>query len=146
MTLETVVELCLDENIPYVSMWALSRENILERSEFEIHAIFSLIRHKMPRLVAKFKENDIRFDTVGDLSLLPEDIQKAVQNAKDETQWGTKMTFILALAYSGQDEIIRGIKDWVASRGYMEPLDEKKFLTFLDTGRFPPPDLIVRTG
>ncbi len=56
------------------------------------------------------------------------------------------MTFILALAYSGQDEIIRGIKDWVASRGYLEPLDEKKFLTFLETGIFPPPDLIVRTG
>ena len=25
-------------------------------------------------------------------------------------------------------------------------LDETTFLPFLDTGRFPPPDLIVRTG
>ena len=25
-------------------------------------------------------------------------------------------------------------------------LNEKLFLTYLDTGRFPPPDLIVRTG
>lgn len=25
-------------------------------------------------------------------------------------------------------------------------LDEKTFLTYLDTGKYPPPDLIVRTG
>ncbi len=66
-------------------MWALSRENILERSEFEIGVIFSLIRHKMPRLVAKFQENNIRFDTVGDLTLLPDDIQESVKKAKEDT-------------------------------------------------------------
>ena len=30
--------------------------------------------------------------------------------------------------------------------GDISKLDEKTFLSFLDTGRFPPPDLIIRTG
>jgi len=25
-------------------------------------------------------------------------------------------------------------------------LDEKSFLTYLDTGKYPPPDLVIRTG
>ncbi|MFZ2255582.1 MAG: undecaprenyl diphosphate synthase family protein [Patescibacteria group bacterium] len=29
--IEKVLELCLKKSIPYVSMWALSKENILER-------------------------------------------------------------------------------------------------------------------
>jgi undecaprenyl pyrophosphate synthase len=29
--IDRVLELCLEEGIPYVSMWALSKENILER-------------------------------------------------------------------------------------------------------------------
>lgn len=56
------------------------------------------------------------------------------------------MVFVLAMGYGGQDEIIRGIKNFVKQGGDMETLDETTFLPFLDTGRFPPPDLIIRTG
>lgn len=145
-TLERVISLCLDKEIPYVSMWALSRENITERAELEIRAIYSIIRSNMPQLIDMFLEKGIRFETVWDMTILPPDIQNIIQDAKAKTLLWTRMTFILAIAYSGQDEIIRWIKEWVASRGYMEQLDEQKFLTFLDSGKFPPPDLIVRTG
>lgn len=56
------------------------------------------------------------------------------------------MTFILAIGYGGQDEIIRGVKKFVQEGGDIDLLDEKTFLPFLDTGKFPAPDLIVRTG
>lgn len=56
------------------------------------------------------------------------------------------MTCILAVAYSGQDEIIRAIKRFHAEGGDILSLDENKFKEYLDTGKYPPPDLIVRTG
>ncbi len=56
------------------------------------------------------------------------------------------MTFILAIGYGGQDEIIRGIKKFVQEGWDVSTLDENTFLPFLETGRFPAPDLIVRTG
>ncbi len=56
------------------------------------------------------------------------------------------MTCILAIGYGGQDEIIRGIQKFIEQNGDIRLLDETTFLSFLDTGRFPPPDLIVRTG
>ena len=56
------------------------------------------------------------------------------------------MTCILAIAYSGQDEIIRAIKRFHAEGGDILSLDESKFREYLDTGKYPSPDLIVRTG
>jgi len=38
------------------------------------------------------------------------------------------------------------MKNFIKNGGDINSLDETTFLPFLDTGRFPPPDLIVRTG
>lgn len=56
------------------------------------------------------------------------------------------MTFILAVAYSGQDEIIRAVKRAIAEGVDPQTLTEREFLMYLDSGKYPPPDLIVRTG
>jgi undecaprenyl diphosphate synthase len=55
-------------------------------------------------------KNNIKFQTIGDIKKLPENTQKILQEMKDKTQNNTGMFLILALVYSGQDEIIRGIK------------------------------------
>jgi undecaprenyl diphosphate synthase len=56
------------------------------------------------------------------------------------------MTFVLAFAYSGQDEIVRAVKRCMQE--WIDPswLTEETFLKYLDTGAYPPPDIIVRTG
>lgn len=91
-------------------MWALSKENILERSEVEIAGIFQLFRDRIPKLVIKLIKNSIRLDIIGDLWLVPPDIRTLLLDAIEQTKDGEKMTCIFAIAYSGQDEIIRGIK------------------------------------
>jgi len=52
-TLERVLELVLQRGIPFVSMWALSKENILERATDELNYLYQLIREKIPKLVKK---------------------------------------------------------------------------------------------
>lgn len=144
--IEKILALCLDAWIEYVSMWALSKENILERSEMEIAGIFQLFRDRIPKLVEKLIKNSIRLDIVWDLWLVPSDIRSFLLDAIDQTKDGEKMTCIFAIAYSGQDEIVRGIRRAIAEWVDPKNLDEKTFLTYLDTGKYPPPDLIVRTG
>ena len=95
-------------------MWALSKENILERSEMEIAGIFQLFRDRIPKLVEKLIKNSICLDIIGDLWLVPPDIRSLLLDAIDQTKDGAKMTCIFAIAYSGQDEIIRGIKRAIA--------------------------------
>ena len=62
--IENILSLCLDAQIEYVSMWALSKENILERSNIEIAGIFQLFRDKIPKLIEKLIQNSIRLDIV----------------------------------------------------------------------------------
>lgn len=53
--------------------------------------------------------------------------------AQEKTAQNTKMTIILALAYSGQDEIIRGIRRYISEGNDISKLDEKKFLEYIDS-------------
>ena len=102
--IENILTLCLDAQMEYVSMWALSKENILERSEVEIAGIFQLFRDKIPKLVTKLIKNSIRLDIIGGIR--------------------------------------RAMAEWIDPIS----LNEKTFLTYLDSGKYPSPDLIVRTG
>ncbi len=145
-SIDRVIEMCLNAGVSHVSLWALSKENVSERSEDELSAIYGLVRRKMPKLVELCKKESIRFQTVGDLWLLPADVRTLLLDAIDATSTGTKMTFILALWYSGQDEIVRATKRCLNEGIDPSTLDEKTFLQYLDSGAFPPPDLIVRTG
>ena len=144
--IEPILKLCLDTQIEYVTFWALSKENILERSEEEVGAIFDLLRKKVPTLIKKLIEKSIRFELIGDMWLLPPDVRTILLDAIDQTKDGTQMTCVFAIGYSGQDEIIRGIKRALSEGIDPKTLDEKSFLTYLDSSRYPPPDLIVRTG
>ena len=144
--IERVLELCLNASIPYVSMWALSKENIIERDKWEISAIYDLIEKKVPRLVEKLIKNSIRFEIVWDLWLLPPYIRSILLDAIEQTETWSQMTFVLAIGYSGQDEIVRWVKRCIAEWIDPKTLTEKEFLTYLDTGKYPPPSLIVRTG
>lgn len=63
----------------------------------------------LPRLV----EKGICFEWVGNPDILPARIVELLANAVEQAKNGEKMTFILAIGYGGQDEIIRGIKDFV---------------------------------
>ena len=108
--IEKILEIALTKNISYLSMWALSKENITERDAGEIEGIYDLIRTKVPKLIKKMQKESIKFATVGDLWLLPADVRTVLLDAIDATNEGTAMTFILAFAYSGQDEIVRATK------------------------------------
>lgn len=144
--IEKVLDMCLAAGIPIVSMWGLSKENITERSRLEIETLFGIIRTEITSLAGRMKKKGIRFQTVGDLTLLPDDVRTALLDAIDVTKDGTTMTAILAVAYSGQDEIVRGVRRCIQEWVNPETLTEKDFLQYLDTGAYPPPDVIVRTG
>lgn len=88
-------------------MWALSKENILERDPREIAAIYALIESKVPKLIPKLQKAGIRMEIIGDLWLVPPSVRTVLLEGIEATKDGDQMAFILAIAYSGQDEIIR---------------------------------------
>ena len=130
----------------YCSFWVLAKKNIENGSKEELDYLYKLFEESIEQFLPKLLKKDIRFEWVGNPDILPPHVMELLENAREKTKTGTKMTLILAIGYGGQDEIIRGVKNFVKQGGDIETLDETIFLPFLDTGRFPPPDLIVRTG
>lgn len=153
--IENVLELCLDRNIEFISMWALAKKNIEERSEEELNHLYSLIEQKIPSLLPKLIKKWIRFETIWDLGMIPNKTKEILEDSKRKTQWLTNMTFILAIWYWWQKEIVDWIKNYIRSNidrlssseldETLNKLNESEFLNYLDSWRFPAPDLIVRT-
>jgi len=152
---ENVLRMCLKNWVEHVSMWVIAKKNLEERSTLELNHLYKLIRTKLPEMLPKFNKNWVRFETIWDPSLLPEDIQKILSDTENDTVQNNKMVFIFAIWYGWQDEIVRWVKNYIKHNleeimswkleELMKKLDENEFAKYLDTGKYPPPDLIVRT-
>ena len=134
-----------NSSIKYLTLWALSKENLFKRDSEEISWIIKLIE-KLQDLLPELQENNIKFETIWDIEKLPLESQKVLKIVKNETKNNSWMILVTALVYSWQDEIIRATKKIFASWIDINSLDEKGFKKFLDTADYPPPDLIIRTG
>lgn len=61
---EEVIDWVYETGIPFVSFWALSKENILERSPQELEAIYGIFRSSFSRIVALAESRNIKITTV----------------------------------------------------------------------------------
>ncbi|NMB56594.1 di-trans,poly-cis-decaprenylcistransferase [Candidatus Beckwithbacteria bacterium] len=140
---------CLNLGIPYLTFWAFSTENWKRGQDFA-NAIFTILKELTQRNADKYNQAGIKLQTIGDLSKIPTDLVKAINEKAQASAQNTKLTVTIALNYGGRDEIVRAIKKMIKSGKYdqsnIENLTEEDFVQFLDTASVPDPDLIIRTG
>lgn len=144
-SLTSIMELCSEKAIDIISFWALSVDNIRKRSQMELTALYALIMHQMEEMLPQLQERNIRFEYMGDMSLLPDEVSEALDRTRRETQNNTGMTFLIGVAYDGTHEIVRATANAIRAWEDPDTLDEETFMTHVDSGRFEMPDLIVRT-
>jgi undecaprenyl diphosphate synthase len=147
--INTVVNFCLKHNIPFLSLYAFSIEN-LKRSAFERDCCFSLILENGENQAKDMKQKGVRVRFVGDHSLFPSSVRDMINYVEQETATGTQLTLNLLFCYGGKQEIIAGIRSIIkkvrADNWSDTDLDEESFKNYLWTGAIPDPDLIIRTG
>ena len=131
--------------IQYLTLWALSVDNLNKRDEKEVEAIIKLINN-IEKYLNKMEIQNLRFETIWDISKLPDKSQKILENIKEKTKDNTWITLILALIYWWQDEIVRATKKIIEAWIAPENLTREEFRSFTDTWKFPRIDLIIRTG
>lgn len=140
-----IIDLAKDKQIDFLTLWALSKENLVKREPEELAWIIKLIE-KLEDLIPRLQKNNIKFETIWDIEKLPETSKKILIKVKEQTLHNSWMVLIVALVYSWQDEIVRAIQKIQAVHFDISTLTEQNFKQFLDTALFPAPDLIVRTG
>lgn len=134
-----------EAGIQNIIVYALSTEN-LKRTEEEVSYYFTLIRRAVKEFMEDFKKNGGVLKCVGDLALLPEDIQKLITKAQVETIDNDGLHFYLALAYGGRNEIVNAVKKIVAENPTEAQITEEYIAKHLMTHPMPDPDIIIRTS
>lgn len=128
--------------IKYLTVYALSTEN-LSRPKGELDKMFELIKKNFIQNVKKLTAMGSAVKVIGDLSLLPDDVVKVIEDGLKLSPEKAPFTFIMAIAYGARSEIVRAANAAVAQN---MPLDAQNFSSLLYTKDLPDPDFIIRTG
>lgn len=142
---EKIITHARERGIPYLTLYAFSKENWLRPPE-EVAALMSLLEDFLVKKKQKMLDNEIALNTIGDTQKLPERVSQILYEVIQATSKGKKMVLTLALSYGARDEMIRAIKKIQDQKVNLSGLDEKFFSSCLDTHNLPDPDLIIRTS
>ena len=137
-----LMERAYDLGVEYVTVYALSTENF-KRPKEELEGLYNLIRKHFVEGVRKVCDRGIRLRVIGDVSLLPQDIQDLVRRVEEESAKYEGRGVNVALAYGSRAEIVRAANEAIAEG---KPLTEELLSERLYTAGQPDPDLIIRTG
>ena len=128
--------------LEYLTLYAFSTEN-WKRPQAEVSFLMTLLDRYLENELSLFLQNNIRFETIGDLSKLTPSLQARITETKEKTAHFTGLTQVLAINYGSKDEMVRAINVAIKEG---EEIDEERFEKLLDTKNMPPVDILIRTG
>jgi undecaprenyl diphosphate synthase len=137
-----LIEHSFDIGAKVITVYALSTEN-LKRPKEELEGLYNLIRTRFLELTERLMKKNSKLKVVGDISLLPLDVQEILRESERKSANMTAFTVNIALAYGGRAEIINAV-NMAIEKG--EKVTEETFAKLLYTGGQPDPDLLIRTG
>lgn len=88
--------------------FAFSTEN-WNREQEEIDAIFKIIVDMFDENEEDFKTWNVKFVAMGDISRFPNEIQKRIIKAVEDSKNNTGLVVNLALNYGGRDDIVQAV-------------------------------------
>jgi short-chain Z-isoprenyl diphosphate synthase len=141
---------CADLQIPVVTLWLLSTEN-LDRDPEEVRELLEVIEEKVSAL-ARDERWHVR--ALGTLELLPEHTRQVLEDASEASKGREGLLLNVAVGYGGRQEIADATKTLLES--YAEEgidlgeaakrITPDEIARYLYTAGLPDPDLIIRTS
>lgn len=155
-TLMTMVALCSELGVKYVTAYAFSIDNFKRQPE-EVSFLMDLIHEKIegmldPQSIAH--RLNVRVNFVGDLSLFDERIRTVAEKVTRATSRNSKTVLNICLAYTSCDEITRAVKEACKEKEEEGKIRGRKFCgvklvdleRHLDMAVAPDPDIVVRSS
>ncbi len=146
---EEVIRACVKRNVPYLTLFTLSTEN-LERPLAEKKALFHILRSNLNQLLQECLEHNLQVKVQGEWKLLPPAIQKSLKRIVTKTETvSPRLIITLALAYGGRAELVRAAEKLAHTPALGAiPLNalELQFRSGLYHPEHPDLDFLIRTG
>lgn len=150
--LKEVMDWILDLEIPYLTVYALSTDNISTREPDELESLYDLYVTGFHEISndSQIHERCVKVQAVGRLELLPERVREAIVQAESRTESYSEFLFTICLAYGGREEIVdavRGVaEDHAKGELDLDSIDTSEISKRLYTADLPDPDLVIRTS
>jgi undecaprenyl diphosphate synthase len=142
------IEACCRLGIEALTLYAFSVEN-WKRPRAEIETLWALLRHYLRQELQDLKRNNVRFQVIGRVEALPQEVQDDLDFAIVETAAGAGLRLNVALNYGGRSELVDAVNDILARARQTEGdfrVDERTISEHLYTADLPDPDLLIRTS
>lgn len=150
--LKEVMDWVLDLGIPYLTVYALSTENMRERPESELESLYDLYVEGLDEIAEdpRIHSRGVKVQAVGRLETLPSRVRKAIARAESRTADYSDFLFTVCLAYGGREEIIDAVREVAADHAKgelaLESIDSAQISGRMYTADLPDPDLVIRTS
>ncbi|MFH1728941.1 MAG: isoprenyl transferase [Pseudomonadota bacterium] len=148
-TVRNIVTFASDLGIKYLTLYSFSTEN-WSRPKIEVSFLMKLLKRYIRVERITFMNNDIKVKAIGKLSKIPRESKEELDKTIKLTENNKGLTLVLALSYSGREEISDAIKVIIKKHKNSElnpdELDYDFISKHLYTKDIPDPDLLIRTG
>jgi len=148
-SVRNIVEGCAELGLGNLTLYAFSTEN-WDRPENEVAGLMELLVQTIRKETETLNKNNIRLHVIGDLTMMPQDAIDELNESISITSKNTGLNLIMALSYSSRWEIVRAVKSIAeeVKEGKIQPEDisQNTFQQHLCTGKFPDPELMIRTS
>ena len=135
--------------IEYLTLYTFSTEN-WNRPKEEVDALMTLLVDTIAKETPTLMNNNVRLQTIGDISRLPDGARTKFLQCIEQTSVNTGLTMVLALSYSARWEITNAMQEAVrlAQNGSLraEDVNEQLVSSLMTTRDIPDPDLLIRTS
>jgi undecaprenyl diphosphate synthase len=148
-TLKKIVTEASTMGIKIMTVYSFSTEN-WNRSKEEIYTLMSICQTYLENEREAMIRNGVRLDVIGDINRLPHSVLESLTRTRSATAHCDTINLILALNYGGRDDIRRAflslMEDVQCGKIAKEDISEHLISQYLDTAKWPDPELIIRTS
>lgn len=148
-SVRAILDTCARLQIKAVTLYAFSTEN-WKRPEDEVSGLMQMLKLYLKKELGTVHKNNIRFQAIGKIEGLAEDIQKQIRAAQIKTAENTGTILSVALNYGAREEITQAARraaEFLVENGKsLERLSEEDIERNLYTNGLPEVDLMIRTS
>ena len=144
-----ITRICGEIGVKYLTLFTFSTEN-WNRPKREVKALMTLLLSTIKKEIKELHKNNVKFSTIGDISILPKSTEKGIKEGIELTFNNSGLNLILALNYGSRQEILSAvnniINDIKKKDIEIDSIDENISSSYLYTNNCPDPDLLIRTS
>jgi len=146
---ENFIDWCLELNVPQVSAYVLSTEN-LNRPKREVNEILKLLKEYLDKIenekMSTFDKYEVKIRFHGNFKKLPSSLVKIMERIMKKTEKYDKRILNILVAYGGKyelTEVIKNVAEKILKSGRVQITKKTIEENLLISGDV---DLVIRTG